>query len=94
ALEAGADDVVNEGDSFSLTAPPDAFADIGQALETAGIRTETSDLTFIPKTRVMLTSDDARKMIAIIEALEDLDDVQSAITNADLPEEVLAELGS
>ena len=94
ALEAGADDVTNEGESYAVTAPPDTFGALGAALERAGIKAETSDLTFLPKSRVMLDANDARKVIQIIESLEDCEDVQSAITNADLPEEVLAELGS
>jgi YebC/PmpR family DNA-binding regulatory protein len=91
-LEAGADDVTNDGDSFSVTAPPESFQDLAKALEAASIPAETADVTMIPKSRVMLSADDAKKMIAIIEALEDHDDVQSAITNGDIPEEVLADL--
>ena len=94
ALEAGADDVTNDGDSFSLTGPPESFSAITKALEDAGIKSETAEVTSVPKSRVMLSAAHARTMIAIIEALEDHDDVQSAITNGDLPEEVLAELGS
>ncbi len=94
ALEAGADDVINDGDSFSVTGPPTSFANLTAALERAGIAPQTADITSVPKNRVMLSPADAHKMIAIIEALEDHDDIQSAITNGDLPEEVLAELGS
>jgi len=94
ALEAGADDVTNEGDAYAVTAPPDAFGDLMAALQQAGIAAATSEVGFIPKSRVMLAADDARRMIEIIEALEDHDDVQSAITNADLPDEVLAELNA
>jgi len=93
ALEIGAEDVVNEGKSFSITAPPDSFQTVAEALKEAGFETETAEITLIPKSEVMLSAADARKMIAIIEALEDHDDVQSAITNADIPEEVLAEMG-
>jgi len=94
ALEAGADDIEKEGERWSVTAPPEAFADVARALEAAGIRPETADVTLLPKAQVMLEPDDARKMIAIIEALEDHDDVQNAITNADIPDEVLAEMDS
>ena len=92
ALEAGADDVTNEGDAYAVTGPPDTFAELASALEKASIAIATSEVGFVPKSRVMLSPDDARQMIAMIEALEDQVDVQSAITNADLPEEVLAEL--
>lgn len=94
ALEAGADDVVDDGEYFAVTGPPDSFAALGEALEKAGIVSETADVTFIPKSRVMLSAEDARRMIAIIDLLEDHDDVQAAITNGDIPEEVLAEMGS
>ena len=93
ALEAGADDVENEGKSFSVTAPPDSFTGVAAALKEAGYELATAEITLIPKSEVMLSAADARKMIAIIEALEDHDDVQSAITNADIPEEVMAEMG-
>jgi YebC/PmpR family DNA-binding regulatory protein len=92
ALEAGADDVTNEGDAFAVTGPPDTFGTLMAAFERKGIPAATSEVVFVPKSRVMLAAADARRMIEIIEALEDHDDVQSAITNADLPDEVLAEL--
>ncbi|MHC4932126.1 MAG: YebC/PmpR family DNA-binding transcriptional regulator [Planctomycetota bacterium] len=94
ALESGADDVANEGAFYSVTAPPESFAALAAALEAAGIKPETNEVTLVPKSQVMLSADDARRMIAIIEALEDHDDVQSAITNGEIPDEVMAELGS
>jgi len=93
ALEAGADDVVNEGDSFSVTGPPESLQPLTDALKEQEIAFGSAEVTLLPKSRVMLSPNDARKMIAIIEALEDHDDVQQAITNGDIPEEVLAELG-
>ncbi len=93
-LEAGADDVTREDTMFSITGPTEAFGTIGQALEGAGIKVDSSDISFVPKATVMLEANDARKMIAIIEALEDHDDIQAAITNADIPEEVLAEIAN
>jgi len=92
ALDAGAEDVANEDGTFSVTAPPTEFAMVLQALESAGFKPDTSDVTYVPKSRVMLSAKDARRMLAIIEALEDHDDVQAAITNGDLPDEVMAEL--
>jgi len=92
ALEAGAEDVTNEGEAFAIVGPPDAFSALAAALEEAGITPATSEVAFVPRSRVMLGADDARRIIRIIEALEDHDDVQSAITNADLPDEVVAEL--
>ena len=93
ALEAGADDVVDEGESYSVTGPPDSLQPLTEALKENNIPIGSAEVTLLPKSRVMLSAADARKMIAIIEALEDHDDVQQAITNGDLPEEVLADLG-
>ena len=94
ALDAGADDVTNEGASYAVTGPPDAFGALGQALRQLDLTLDTCDITYLPKSRVMLSPEDARKLIAIIEGLEDHDDIQSAITNGDIPDAVLAELGA
>ena len=94
ALDAGADDVTNEGASFAVTGPPGAFGALAQALWQLDLTLDTCDITYLPKSRVMLSPEDARKLIAIIEGLEDHDDVQSAITNGDIPDAVLAELGA
>jgi YebC/PmpR family DNA-binding regulatory protein len=92
ALEAGADDVRNEGESYAIVAPSDAFPGIEERLRKEGIAAETSDVTFVAKSPVPLAPEDARRMVQLVEALEELEDVQSAITNADIPDDVLAEL--
>jgi len=92
ALEAGAEDVVRDGDTYSVTGPPDAYGALVGAFAQRGIETKTSDVTFLPKSQVLLDPDAARKMVLLIESLEDLEDVQSAITNADIPDEVLREM--
>lgn len=94
ALEAGAEDVADEGASFAVTGPPDAFARIAGALERAGLRPETREIAYLPKVRVALEPEAARRVLRLVEALEEHEDVQAAITNADLPAEVLAEIGS
>jgi transcriptional/translational regulatory protein YebC/TACO1 len=99
ALDAGADDLQGEagleGEAgfFTVTGAPDTFASIGRALTDAGYTVENADVTFIPKEKIMLAPDEAKKLINIIDAVEDLDDVSNAITNGDIPDEVLAELG-
>jgi len=92
ALEAGAEDVVDEGDALVVTGPPSAFQGIAEALEAAGIPCEASEVGLLPKSRVALGAEDARRVVAVIGALEDHEDVQSAITTADVPAEVLAEM--
>lgn len=91
AMEAGADDVAHEGASFSITAPPAAFGAVSSALRRAAIPVETADITWLPKSRIPLTADEARRILKIIEALDDHEDVQETLTNGDLPEEVIAE---
>ncbi|MHC4452137.1 MAG: YebC/PmpR family DNA-binding transcriptional regulator [Planctomycetota bacterium] len=93
ALDAGADDLEGEAGFFTVTGAPDTFASIGRALTDAGYTVENADVTFIPKEKIMLAPDDAKKLINIIDAVEELDDVSNAITNGDIPDEVLAELG-
>ena len=94
ALEVGADDIENNGETWSVSGPPDTFAILGKALTEAGFTLDGAEVVYVPNTRVMLEPDAARKMIVMIEAIEDLDDIQSATANADIPDEVLAELGA
>lgn len=94
ALEAGADDVQDVGDQFEITSPPEAFQAVSDALETAGIETTTSELTRIPANRVELAGDDARRVLKLIDALEDNDDVQSVTANYNIPESELAAIAA
>lgn len=92
ALEAGADDVKREGDSFTVTCPTDAFTEVGEALEKAGIKPESADVSRVPQNTVDLDVADGRRMLELLEALEEQDDVQTVIANFNIPEELLAEL--
>ncbi len=89
AIEAGAEDVVQDGDQFEVLTQPADFAAVRDAMETAGIVYETAELTMIPKNTVKLEENDARKTMKIVDALEDSDDVQEVFANFDIPEEVL-----
>jgi YebC/PmpR family DNA-binding regulatory protein len=93
ALEAGADDVQEpegtDGAWTILTEPTDFIA-VKEALESAGLEIAESELTKIPENTVALAGDDARKLLALVEALEDNDDVQKVHHNAEIPEEELA----
>ena len=93
ALEAGADDVRREGDSFEITCDPSAYEAVSAALKQAGIDPEASQLAKIPKTTVDLDADTARKVLKLMERLDDHDDVQSASANFNIPDEVMAEIG-
>ena len=92
ALEAGADDVKDAGEFFELTCPPDLYHQVSAALETAGIETQVSELTRIPANTIELNADDARRVLKLIDALEDNDDVQNVTANYSLPDAVMAEV--
>jgi len=91
ALEAGADDVISNDDgSIDVLTAPENFLSIKDAL--AGLQPSDAELTQRPSVSVNLDVDDAGKMLRLLEALEDLDDVQEVYSNADISEETLAAL--
>ncbi|MDI6906819.1 MAG: YebC/PmpR family DNA-binding transcriptional regulator [Thermoanaerobacterales bacterium] len=81
ALEAGADDVQTEEDSFEVLTKPEDFNAVRAALEAQGLPIAEAELTRIPKTTVPLSGEEAEKVNRLIEALEDYDDVQEVYTN-------------
>ncbi|HEY7705667.1 MAG TPA: YebC/PmpR family DNA-binding transcriptional regulator [Gaiellaceae bacterium] len=90
AAEGGADDVEREGESWRVTAPPEALGSVREAVEAAGITVESADLTMLPKTTVELEDEGAaKKVLRLMDALEDNDDVQDVYANFDIPERVL-----
>ena len=93
ALEAGADDLVeNEDGSFDVLTAPDAFAAVREALDGAGLVAESAEVTMRAGNTVALGLDDARSMIKLLDMLEDLDDTQNVYSNTDIPEAVMAQL--
>jgi len=92
-LEAGAEDLVLQGDQWQVTADPAAFKDVLEALDKAGVPVASAEVTMLPQSTISLDGDQARKVLALIEALDDLDDVQAVFSNFDIPEEILAEAG-
>jgi len=93
ALEAGADDVRESDEFFEVIAEPEAFAAVCAALEAAGVPTESVGLARIPKETVDVTGEDARRVLKMMEALDEHDDVQAVSANFNIPDEALAELG-
>jgi YebC/PmpR family DNA-binding regulatory protein len=94
ALEAGADDVRIDGDIYEVIAEPEAFAGVLAALEAASITPDGTEFTRLPKDTVEVTGDDARRVLKLMEALDDHDDVQSVSANFNIPDEAMAELGA
>jgi YebC/PmpR family DNA-binding regulatory protein len=90
AAEGGADDVALDGSSFQILAPVDALATVREAVEAAGFAIESAELTMVPKTTVEVGDEsDAKKILRLIDQLEDNDDVQDVYANFDIPEQVL-----
>ena len=86
-LEAGAEDMKAEDEVFEITAEPEAFDAIEQALGEKGIETASAEVTMVPDTTVHLEGKDADKMQQLVDALEENDDVQNVYSNYDIDEE-------
>jgi len=90
ALEHGADDLADEGDTWRLTCEPTDLNSLRDALEENGIAFENADLTMLPTSTVEITdSTDAKAVLRLIDELDDNDDVQDVFANFDMPDEVL-----
>jgi YebC/PmpR family DNA-binding regulatory protein len=90
AAEGGADDVTLDGATFQVTAPPEDLTAVREAVEAAGFTVESAELTMVPKTTVEVSDEnDAKKILRLIDQLEDNDDVQDVYANFDIPERVL-----
>lgn len=90
ALEAGAEDVRASGEQFEVVTVPADLRTVRQALEEAGVAIDTSEVTQIPMTTIELGEETARAVLRLIDALEELDDVQTVYANFDISDEVLA----
>ena len=92
ALEAGADDVQQVGERFEVTCDPDVFSDLTTALEKANIETDIAQITRIPSSTVELDGDTGRRVLKLMETLDDHDDVQNVSANFNIPEQAMAEM--
>ena len=89
ALEAGADDVKHAGKSFEVTCDPSRFEQVTTALENARIPTDVAEVTRVSDTAVELGLDDARRVLSLMNALEEHEDVQSVTANYSISDELL-----
>ena len=90
-MEAGAEDLADEGDHWSVTSAPSELMAVHAALEAAGLEPGTSELTMVPTSTVEVTSEsEAKRVLRLIEALDDHDDVQNVYSNFDIPDAVMA----
>jgi YebC/PmpR family DNA-binding regulatory protein len=94
AVDAGAEDVRASDESIEVVTPPDKVKAVQDALEGAGAEVESADLTEVPKTTIAVEGNDAKKVLNLVDALEELDDVQDVYANFDISDDVLASLAS
>jgi YebC/PmpR family DNA-binding regulatory protein len=92
ALDAGADDLKRSGTTFEITCDPTGFNKVQEALQQNNVTTEVSEITQLGKVPVDVDLESARKVMRLVETLDDHDDVQHVYTNLNLTEEIMAEL--
>jgi YebC/PmpR family DNA-binding regulatory protein len=92
-LEAGAEEVNDYDENFEVVCEPGDLVAVRTALQDAGIDYDSAEAAFVPSMNVEVDADGARKVLRIIDALEDSDDVQNVYSNFDAPDEVMAEVG-
>jgi YebC/PmpR family DNA-binding regulatory protein len=86
ALEAGAEDIKEQDDSFEVITDPSDFEAVKKALEEGDIHYEVAEISMLPENETAVDGKDAEKMVKLIDGLEDCDDVQNVYTNADIPD--------
>ncbi|HEX9123548.1 MAG TPA: YebC/PmpR family DNA-binding transcriptional regulator, partial [Actinomycetota bacterium] len=93
AMDAGAEDLADAESTWEITTDPGSLGSVRDAVEAAGVPVLSAELTMVPQTQVPVEGGQARQVLALLEALEELDDVQNVYANFDIPEEVMVEAG-
>ena len=88
ALEAGAEDVKNEGEVYEVITTPTTYLKVKEAIEAAKVAVEAGEITHMPNSTIALDEEKAQKLLKLIDTLEDNDDVQNVAHNAEIPESV------
>lgn len=92
ALEAGADDLHDEGDTWEIQTAMADFNAVRETFEAAGLEMQSAELSMVPKNTISVDLEAARKLLRFIEALEDHDDIQNVYSNGDISDEVMSQL--
>jgi len=92
AIEAGAEDLVRQEDEFIVTCDYTVFNEVQEGIGRGGIEVSSAELAWIAKNEISVAGKEAEKLIRLLEAIEDLDDVQKVHTNADIDEAALADV--
>ena len=91
-LEAGAEDLNSDGDLYEITTEASKFEAVKAALDGKKIQPDTAEVTMIPNSTVKVVGNDARQVLALMEALEDQEDVQAVYANFDIPDEEMEKI--
>ena len=94
AIDAGAEDVVEEGDSIRIVTEAADLRAVGEALEQSSVEVQSTEQTMLPKTTVALGPDDARKLLRLLDALDEQDDVDQVHANFDITADVMEEVAA
>ena len=94
AIDAGAEDVREDGDELRVLCPPSELTAVREALEGAGVEIGSAEVTMEPKNTVEVGKGDARALLGLLDDLEEHDDVSDVHANFDIPEEILAEVAA
>jgi YebC/PmpR family DNA-binding regulatory protein len=94
AIDAGAEDLASEGDSIRIVCEPSRLRDLAAALESAGVEVQSTEQSMVPKSVVEVGPDDARKLLRLLDALDEQDDVDQVQANFDIRAEVLEEVAA
>ena len=92
AVEGGADDITNDGESIEIFGPVDAFKELSDMIKEEGIELDEAGLRYLPKQELSLETEETLKVLHVLEELEDLDDVEEVFSNLDISEEALKAL--
>jgi YebC/PmpR family DNA-binding regulatory protein len=94
AIDAGAEDVREDGEELRVLSDPGSLSGVREALEASGVEISSAEVTMEPKSTVEVGKGDARSLLALIDSLEEHDDVNEVHANFDIPEEILAEMAA
>ena len=93
ALDAGADDLRRSGNTFEITSDPAVFAQVQEAIQKKGLKPVVAEISQLPKVPVDVDAETGKKVLRLMEALDDHDDVQNVYSNVNISEEMVAEVG-
>ncbi len=91
ALDAGAEDLVVEEENYAVKTSPQDFFKVKKAIDDAQIKTESAEITLIPKSTIKVAGEDAKKVLDLVDAIEEHEDVQNVYANFDIPDDLLKE---